>query len=272
MRLSEIANGLFGINLCGLSLLVRDRTEFRSYLSKVLRLYRDQVETALPRKDPIAYLREEQGLSVPPGERLVLPPWGLGQGGTTAEEYVLLAGITRHLRPKTVFEIGTFDGFTASVFLLNTPPEATVYSLDLPPDYQSEGSTEAKGRIAFDAELIRRRQLASLVYELHLEGRFRQLLGNSLDFDPEPYRDTIELGFVDGAHDYEFVKNDTEKMAVMMRARGLVFWHDYGGSGRYRPLSRYLEDLGCKIPVSRVVGTTLAWCPASALQTLRGGH
>ena len=272
IRLREIGNGMFGINLCGLSLLVREPAEFRAYLSRVLRVYTDYVETGLPRRNPFAYLQDELGLKHQHGERIVLPPRGLGEGGTSAEEYVTLARVTRLLQPKKIFEIGTFNGFMASVFLLNATSDATVFSLDLPPDYQPQGPSETKDRISVDFDLIRERKLGRLVHELQLDQdhRFQQLLGNSLEFDPEPYRDSIELGFVDGAHDYEFVKNDTEKMAIMMSNRGLVFWHDYGGSGQYRPLARYLEAVGRKIPVSRIAGTTLAWCPAAALQTLRG--
>ena len=37
------------------------------------------------------------------------------------------------LRPRSVFEIGTLNGYSAFHFALNTPPEATVFTLDLPP-------------------------------------------------------------------------------------------------------------------------------------------
>jgi hypothetical protein len=57
-------------------------------------------------------------------------------------------------------------------------------------------------------------------------------------------------------------------MAVMAAPRGLVFWHDYGGKGRFRELTRYLDDLSRKIPIYRVTNTTLAWTPTSELKAL----
>ena len=240
-------------------------TEFRAYQSEVLRLYDEYAGLGLPAKDPIAYLLHERGLKSHPEDRAVLPPQG-GEGGRYAGDLLTLAAVTRLLQPKRVFEIGTFNGNTASVFLMNAPAEAIVFSLDLPLDFQPSGGSETEGMIHLDRELIQRRNLGNSVYTYQLESRFRQLLCDSLDFDPEPYRGSIELGFIDGAHGYKFVKNDTEKMAIMMAEDGLVFWHDYGGKGRFRPLADYLETLGRGTAFFRVPGTMLAWTTAADLR------
>src|SRR5258708_37582845 len=51
-----------------------------------------------------------------------------------AKDVLYLALICRVLQPRTIFEIGTLDGYTALLFSLNSPPDATVYTLELPPD------------------------------------------------------------------------------------------------------------------------------------------
>ena len=193
-----------------------------------------------------------------------LPPRVTDGGGTSLGELTILAAATRLIQPKKVFEIGTFNGRTSAVFLMNAHPDATVCSLDLPPDPQAR-----EDLIDSDLYLIKRRRLAFYVYEYGLEKRFQQILCDSLKFDPEPHRDTVELGFVDGAHDYQYVKSDTEKMAVMMAAHGLVFWHDYGGKGRFAPLTAYLDELGRTIPMYRIPGTTLVWATAADLRKIR---
>jgi hypothetical protein len=99
-----------------------------------------------------------------------------------------------------------------------------------------------------------------------LSHRYRQIYCDSMDFCPEPFRDSIELGFIDGAHAEEFVRNDTMKMAIMMSNRGFVFWHDYGGRGSFRPLSKYLETL--PIEIYRMPATTLAWTTAAEIKKL----
>jgi hypothetical protein len=57
-------------------------------------------------------------------------------------------------------------------------------------------------------------------------------------------------------------------MATMMAARGLVFWHDYGGKGSFRELTAYLDGLARRVAIYRVANTTLAWSPASELRKI----
>jgi hypothetical protein len=64
-----------------------------------------------------------------------------------------------------------------------------------------------------------------------------------MTFDPSPYLDSVDLGPVEAAHDFELVGNDMLKMAQMMTQHGMVFWHDYGGKDALRLLAYYLEAL-----------------------------
>ena len=50
-------------------------------------------------------------------------------------ESQVLAALTSYFQPKTVFEIGTYSGFTTLHFAYNTPPETKIYTLDLPADH-----------------------------------------------------------------------------------------------------------------------------------------
>lgn len=196
-------------------------------------------------------------------EALRLPCHLHDGGGTRLEELVYLAAVTRLLRPHKIFEIGTFKGRTTTVFALNAP-DAEILTLDLPPDF----APEAGSYIRSDAELVRTRNAAEFIVKYGVEGRCRQLLSDSKTFDPRPHAGTVELAFIDGAHTYDYVKSDTEKTALMMAPGGLVFWHDYGGKGRFRGITEYLHHLREKFPVYRIWGTTLAWTTAEHLGTL----
>ena len=44
---------------------------------------------------------------------------------------VMLARATRVLRPKTIFEMGTYNGLTTAVFELNSEPNSRILTLDL---------------------------------------------------------------------------------------------------------------------------------------------
>jgi hypothetical protein len=144
--------------------------------------------------------------------------------------------------------------------MLNSPPEARILSLDLPPEASKGG-----GSLESDDDLVAARRLGSVPRALGLD-RYTQLLCDSMAFDPSPYANSVDLGLVDAAHDAEHVKNDSIKMAKMMTDEGMVFWHDYGGKGTFRPLAIYLESLAKLQPIYRIPETSLAWAYAKDLK------
>src|SRR5215467_9873066 len=99
--------------------------------------------------------------------------------------------------------------------------ELVVLTRDLPVE-----SLAAQASLTTDQELVKDRNLGLVPQALGL-GRYTQLLADSMTFDPSPYLDSVDLGFVDAAHDLEHVRNDTIKMARMMNQHGMIFWHDY---------------------------------------------
>jgi hypothetical protein len=196
-----------------------------------------------------------------PAENLTitLPAFHAG-GGMGFGELVILARVTKGLRPRTVFEIGTYNGLTTAVFLLNSDPDALIVTMDLPTDCAG-----GCGRLASDEELVASRQLGSVPRALGLRP-YTQLLCDSMAFDPSPYLNSIDLGLIDGAHDVAHAQNDTIKMARMMSDGGMVFWHDYGGKGALRPLAHYLDDLGKHASIYRIPDTFLAWAQGRELK------
>lgn len=269
MKWLELTGAVAGVNLCALRMALKSPRRARGYLSHCLRKYDEMEGQGLPKRDPLNAVYERGWATHEPDERVELPTRLNGGGGTSLQELLTLACVTRALRPQKVFEIGTFNGRTTCAFILNAPADAEVVTLDLPPDKNEEG---ADGEcLETDLELIEHRQLGSFITELGLEARCRQVHCNSLEFDPAPHEGTVELGFIDGAHTQPYVQNDTLKMAMMMGERGLVFWHDYGGKGHFRPLANYLETLAERVPLYRVPGTTLAWAHAADLRKLVAG-
>ena len=246
-------------------LALKDRRLAREYLSHNIQRYDELTGRGLQPRNPVSYV-EEQGWADPTANLRVQMPLALdAPGGTRLDEVLVLAAVTRALNPSRVFEIGTFNGRTTSVFVMNTAPGARVFSLDLPP---VAGLAYSSPYLSTDIELVQQRRVGSFLHDLQLADRYEQIFADSLEFDPVPYRGSIELGFIDGAHTLRYVKNDSEKMATMMAARGLVFWHDYGGKGRFGELTAYLDGLARRVPIFRVANTTLAWCPASELRTI----
>lgn len=243
------------VNLCSVRLAGRNPSLLRSYVSFCLKKYDELIGKGLPAKSPIP------GLSPTDLDTLTMPLRFQSGGGTDPREILNLAAVTKLLRPKRIFEIGTYNGRTTAVFILNSSPDCDVFTLDLPPDASS-----LSDYLPTDIGLVQDRSPEGYLKRAGLSERYRQIYCDSMAFDPEPFRDSVDLGFIDGAHAEKFVRNDTLKMAVMMSRRGYVFWHDYGGRGTFRPLAEYLETL--PIEVYRIPATSLAWTTAVELKKL----
>ena len=267
MNLRKAVDALSVANFRALPLAISRPRIVREYFARCLREYDSLAGRGLVQKDPIGFLCEQGWATPTPSDRIHLPTRLSEGAGLGLDELVILAAATRLLRPRKVFEIGTYMGLSTSAFVLNCPSDAHVLSLDLPRHAEIDAADDDAYAPA-ERELIREQRVGFLLHELGLADRYQQILCNSLDFDPTPHAGSVELGFIDGGHGLKFVQNDTLKMATMMAERGLVFWHDYGGRGGLLPLSRYLEQLSQKIPIYRVGPTCLAWTTAPSLRSI----
>jgi hypothetical protein len=235
----------------------------REYCSQAVQRFDVLAGRGLRPVSPLEFMYEAGWAARPVEERVELPIGIHTGGGTRLEELAILAMVTRLLRPRKIFEIGTYMGRTTSVLRLNAEPQAQVVTLDLP---DGDDELAPAGSLASDVQLIRRRRVGALLQQLGIAERCDQIRCDSLLFDPSPHRGTVELGFIDGAHSRRHVENDTAKMAVMMADRGLVLWHDYGGKGRFRDLTSFLDRLSLKIGLYRILHTSLAWTTAEELR------
>ena len=154
----------------------------------------------------------------------------LGQwGNISVEEVCKIALICSWLRPKTIFEFGTYNGMTTLQLALNSPPDCIVHTLDLDP-LSPETAALDVGEI--DGFLARKQGAFGLPVGGYFASRplatkVRQLLGNSLAFDFSPYHHAMDMIFVDAGHTYECVKSDTSAALRMIRPGGVILWHDY---------------------------------------------
>jgi hypothetical protein len=266
LRAASLLDAIQCANLHVLRLFMVNRQLVPQYCSAALRCYDELLTRGLPVRNPLEFMYEQSWAPRHIDDRIALPIGIHTGGGTRLDELVMLAMVARVLQPSKVFEFGTYMGRTTSVLRLNAPPAASVVTLDLPPGANSE--VLAHDGIDTDARLLERRETGVLLRQLHLDHQCEQIFCDSLAFDPEPHRNSVELGFIDGAHSRRHVENDTQKMAAMVASRGLVFWHDYGGKGRFRDLTNYLDALSERIAIHRVPRMTLAWTTAQELRKI----
>src|SRR5207249_2287328 len=90
-------------------------------------------------------------------------------------------------------------------------------------------------------------------------------------FDYTPYAGRMDVVFVDGAHSYNYVVNDTERALEMLAPGGTVAWDDYPAvPGVYR----HLNELAARLdgPLYHVYGTRLVLYSRRPLVASAGAH
>lgn len=155
-------------------------------------------------------------------------------------ELSILAYLMQVLKPKVVFEIGTFVGRTTRLFSANSPDYTQIFTLDLPQD-------AAPHRIGED-------------YTGTDESRkITQLHGDSRSFDYSKWFNQCDFVWVDACHDYDFVKSDTDKAFKLCRTGGWIAWHDYRHAKPWDGVTRCVRETYKSHPyIHHIYGTTIA--------------
>lgn len=166
-------------------------------------------------------------------------------------EALALALLLRKARAENVFEFGTYKGVSITQLALNVPAQGRIYTLDLPDE---SGESLYPIPSPKDAVLVRESVKGSLVPP-DLRERIQFLREDSARFDETPLRGTIDFVFVDGAHNLEYVRNDSEKGWRMLRPGGIIAWHDC--CPQDPDVVRYL--LQCPFRPTRITSTSLAF-------------
>jgi hypothetical protein len=149
-----------------------------------------------------------------PPRRLLMQP-----GVQTIDGLFFLISLGRALAATHIFEIGTYVGLTAWTFARNLP-DATVHTLDIPPD--------AHPSLPLESDDLHRGRPEAMVYdELPSFGRIEQVWGDSATFDFQPHAGAMDLVYIDGAHSEPYVRSDTENARKLLSPAGAIVWDDY---------------------------------------------
>jgi hypothetical protein len=166
----------------------------------------------------------------------------------TGSEAVVLSTLISSLRPTSILEIGTGTGFTSQLMSLNAPSNARITTVDLPEVIETKdlgikikeiywnksdvSEVESKERLD-GLENVHRVFVDSMNLNLVLSGPF-------------------DFVFIDGCHDYKYVKNDSIRGFEFIDKKGFILWHDY----RMLPeVSRFLDELSGVKKVFAIEGT-----------------
>lgn len=172
------------------------------------------------------------------------------------KDLITLCTICKIINPYKIFEIGTFDGFTAYHFALNSSERTEVYTLDLPKTYcDSELAMTIIDRNHIDSY----RGMSKYIFSgTPAERKINCLFGDSAKYDFTQHYKQIDVFFIDGAHSYEYVRSDSINALNCVRKGGVIIWHDYGRYG-VNGVAKWLHELRKKNEVFSVPGSSLAF-------------
>jgi len=188
-------------------------------------------------------------------DRMQLAVFPRSQASVSILEYNCLILLLRKTRGQSIFEFGTFKGLSIAQLALNASLDSRIFTLDLPDE---SNNTRIPIADREDASIARECGKGSMV-PADLRPRIQFLRQDSAVFDESPYAGQMDFVFVDGAHNYDYVKNDSEKGWRMLRVGGIIAWHDCRiqdpGVVRYLLESPFRPEHIC--------GTTLAFATKS---------
>jgi len=157
------------------------------------------------------------------------------------DEEVLVGLTVQALGARRIFEIGTFEGGTTRLLAAKAGEGAEVFTLDLPA-----------------AEVAWGTQIGTKFRGSAMEPRIKQFFGNSLEFDFSPYERSIDLVFVDAAHDYPHGFADSRTALRLVRPGGVVLWHDF--DAHFPGLVHGIIEATAGLPLKRLgMHTTLGF-------------
>ena len=171
-------------------------------------------------------------------------------GNTSPLELLILSSFVVLKKPKTLLEIGTFNGLTTLHLALNSPPSSVVHTLDLPLLYPTKKS-------CFDQEdlkFIESKERENVLFKKFSIDNIQMHYGNSLEFDFLRFGQ-LDFAFIDGGHSYEIVKNDSEKTLKNLSHGGTILWHDY--EPNTPGVFSYLNELSKTHALKHIEGTSL---------------
>ncbi len=184
-----------------------------------------------------------------------------GDGNVTLLELLAIVRMVRMHGPRRLMELGTFDGRTTLNLAANSPPEAEVFTLDLP----QAGLGSAQLPLAAGDKAYIKKDVSGARYRgTDCEGKIVQLFGDSATFDFASYLQTVDFVFIDASHAYEYVLNDSRVALKLLRqgaggGKKIILWHDYG---EWEGVTRALDELARKDASFRdlrhIAGTSLA--------------
>lgn len=179
-------------------------------------------------------------------------------GNVSIEELCKICLIVKYLKPRTILEIGTYNGMTTLQMALNAPPDAVIYTLDLADDQQADLKlSQLDEQVSKHFKSVFGTKTGKYFSE-RTDVNIVQKLGDSAKFDFDSLgHSNIDLIFIDAAHDYHNKKIDSENAFKYVSKGGVILWHNYHDV-TCPDVTKYLADISERYKLFHLRNTSIA--------------
>jgi predicted O-methyltransferase YrrM len=167
-------------------------------------------------------------------------------------EILALSCIVKHIGPRNILEIGTSDGNTTANLAANSPANAHITTIDLPPEWNGEMELVVPRLMV---NVTARNKVGVQYMRSDHSTKITQVFCDSVKLDWGKMPLPFDMVVIDGCHYYEYVRKDTENAINHLRSGGILVWHDYG---MIEDVSKVVDSVAESLKVIAIRGTTLA--------------
>lgn len=182
---------------------------------------------------------------------LTIEKLNLSSGNVSRLEMLIITAFASTLNDGENFlEIGTFNGNTTINCALNMKKNSKIFTIDLPEDAEIENIDRKDEYLEYDKKLIK--DLKRKDKDFKNFNNINLIYADSTKLNFGLY--DFSIAFIDGGHDYETVKSDTENCISFIKKPGIILWHDYDVTN---PVGKYLHSISKKYDIKWIENTRL---------------
>jgi predicted O-methyltransferase YrrM len=161
-------------------------------------------------------------------------------------EQIYLWAAVQGLKPKQLFEFGTFDGGSTRCFAEAAPDDAVITTIDLPVELFDKQDPEA-----FDGTRVGEQYKSSPAAH-----KIKQIRADASTYDFTSLAGTMDFIFVDAAHDYPHGLSDSRAALKLVNpSTGVIIWHDF--EPYWHGLVHAILEATAGQPLCRLAGTSM---------------
>ena len=126
--------------------------------------------------------------------------------------------VCKNVGSGTFLEVGTSYG-NGTALMAQNAPQATIHTVNMPPEESDKG--DCGKYITHD---LQNQEIGKYYRKLSLQN-IKQIFANTATWTPDI--GDIDVAFIDGCHDTDFVFNDSRKALKNMKPGSFILWHDF---------------------------------------------